>query len=324
MNGIRRSRLLTVAFLVAVQAGACSDDAERVCEPGAVQRCPCLGGSEGVQTCADDGARWGICDCGGADADADADADAGGDGEVIDDAGCEASCGPADARTCFGEDLQECRPGADGCLAWSAIQRCSDTGLSCREVGGVWGCHGPDGNCSLDGAPCFEDVDCPEASVEGFCMWDPWGGPRFCGYDTRVDTAVTGSCLGNPVHYCASSWDCAAGLQCNPYDSLYCGVETTGVCADPGRIPPSCPDDSSSCRLTGVQTCVICGDGEVDDSLEECDDGNSAPGDGCSATCRYERHCVNMYGVTHCGCYDLDDCLTTCDECGTLHCTSCS
>ena len=35
----------------------------RVCDPGAVQACPCLGGEQGVQGCADDGARWEACEC---------------------------------------------------------------------------------------------------------------------------------------------------------------------------------------------------------------------------------------------------------------------
>jgi cysteine-rich repeat protein len=30
-----------------------------------------------------------------------------------------------------------------------------------------------------------------------------------------------------------------------------------------------------------------CGDGHLDEG-EECDDGNTADGDGCSATCTYE------------------------------------
>ena len=34
--------------------------------------------------------------------------------------------------------------------------------------------------------------------------------------------------------------------------------------------------------------CSTCGDGAKDDIVEECDDGNSIDGDGCSAACKIE------------------------------------
>ncbi len=52
--------------------GCSSDPAAPVCEAGGVQRCPCVGGADGVQVCASDGTRWGVCDCGGVDAGPDA------------------------------------------------------------------------------------------------------------------------------------------------------------------------------------------------------------------------------------------------------------
>ena len=33
------------------------------------------------------------------------------------------------------------------------------------------------------------------------------------------------------------------------------------------------------------------GDGKVKEGVEECDDGNTTDGDGCSSLCQYERHC---------------------------------
>jgi len=56
-----RSTLLAVML---VGASSCAKTAgDRVCAPGAVQHCPCLAGPDGVQTCADDGSRWGPCAC---------------------------------------------------------------------------------------------------------------------------------------------------------------------------------------------------------------------------------------------------------------------
>lgn len=40
------------------------DDAERVCDPGKTDVCLCAGGSQGVQSCSNDGTGWGKCNCG--------------------------------------------------------------------------------------------------------------------------------------------------------------------------------------------------------------------------------------------------------------------
>ncbi len=60
---------------------------------------------------------------------------------------------------------------------------------------------------------------------------------------------------------------------------------------DPMRttIPdfPSSTSSTSTSSLTDMGTCGACGDGIVDPG-QECDDGNTAPGDGCGATCRRE------------------------------------
>ena len=67
----------------------CQDSVRQTCEPGATQPCLCIGGVDGVQTCADDGAWWGDCqceDCRCDDADGDADCDADADGDADADA----------------------------------------------------------------------------------------------------------------------------------------------------------------------------------------------------------------------------------------------
>ncbi len=67
-------RLLRVAFVAAALLGtafgswsACGDR-RRVCDPGASQGCACISGGAGAQVCADDGSRWGACECGAGDA----------------------------------------------------------------------------------------------------------------------------------------------------------------------------------------------------------------------------------------------------------------
>lgn len=34
-----------------------------VCEAGKTAACPCVNGGQGVQSCADDGSKWGACEC---------------------------------------------------------------------------------------------------------------------------------------------------------------------------------------------------------------------------------------------------------------------
>lgn len=64
-----RARTLLGVLVPAVallHVAACGDDdagAQRICDPGATQRCVCADGM-GVQSCADDGERWDACTCG--------------------------------------------------------------------------------------------------------------------------------------------------------------------------------------------------------------------------------------------------------------------
>jgi cysteine-rich repeat protein len=41
--------------------------------------------------------------------------------------------------------------------------------------------------------------------------------------------------------------------------------------------------------LQGGSTQPVCGDGSVNQTSEQCDDGNTASGDGCSSTCKIEQ-----------------------------------
>jgi hypothetical protein len=52
------SLICSLAFV-----GCRQGSGERACTPGAVQHCACLGEPDGVQRCADDGSRWGSCEC---------------------------------------------------------------------------------------------------------------------------------------------------------------------------------------------------------------------------------------------------------------------
>jgi rhamnogalacturonan endolyase len=104
-------RVYKWALLVLVLASLAACGSSRVCDPGAVQRCPCLGGTEGVQVGVDDGTRWGTCDCGTTDADADADVAADADADVAADADSSADL-PAEADAEPSDDAEDA---PDGC-----------------------------------------------------------------------------------------------------------------------------------------------------------------------------------------------------------------
>jgi len=94
--------VLVVGFITAVTAVGCGDGggstSESVCDPGAVQVCPCGGGEpDGTQVCNTDGSAWGECDCGASDGDSDSDSDSDTDSDTDTDAdggpdGGEESC----------------------------------------------------------------------------------------------------------------------------------------------------------------------------------------------------------------------------------------
>ena len=96
--------------------------------------------------------------------------------------------------------------------------------------------------------------------------------------------------------------DFVGGLSC---------LSVAAICGD-GHVDPGeqCDDGdttsgdgcSSNCEIEGA-----CGDGTVG-AGEECDDGNTTPGDGCDATCQLETVCGN--GVVE-GAEQCDDGNTT-------------
>ncbi|MDA2927104.1 DUF4215 domain-containing protein [Acidobacteria bacterium AH-259-G07] len=69
-----------------------------------------------------------------------------------------------------------------------------------------------------------------------------------------------------------------------------------------------------SCELVGG---AVCGSG-VPETAEACEDGNTNPGDGCSATC-VEEFCGN--GILDPGEECDDGNFLNSDSCSVIHCT---
>ena len=136
-------------------------------------------------------------------------------------------------------------------------------GTACNGTGV---CDGA-GGCQL-GAPvvCTASDQCHQAGIcnpwTGVCTnpMKPDGSPCNDGNAcTQTDSCVAGSCVGSNPMTCPADPNCL----------------TPGTC-DPGSGQCSAP---SGCR--------VCGNGNTEPG-EECDDGNTLSGDGCSSMCKNE------------------------------------
>ena len=72
-------------------------------------------------------------------------------------------------------------------------------------------------------------------------------------------------------------------------------------------------DDTSQCDIGAVEF-GTCGDGGVNTTSEECDDGNTDDGDGCSASCQVESG-YTCTGTAPSICTDNDECSLGTDNC---------
>jgi cysteine-rich repeat protein len=113
---------------------------------------------------------------------------------------------------------------------------------------------------------------------------------------TDTDACVSGSCAGGPPTVCTSLDQC--------HDPGVCDSQTG--CSNPNKADGSPCNDGNSC--TEDDTCTsgtcgglspTCGDGTLDSACgEQCDDGNTTDGDGCSSTCQIEPACPAQPSLT--------------------------
>ena len=104
----------------------------------------------------------------------------------------------------------------------------------------------------------------------------------------------------------------AAGLALSACDPEFSGpaadsdIGSTGAefrAGSQGHGPPDCDEDPTHPSCGAPHGAPDCGDGDVHPS-EECDDGNMADGDGCSASCEIE------------GSYECEGEPSMCHNCG--------
>lgn len=118
---------------------------------------------------------------------------------------------------------------------------------------------------------------------------------------------------------------CDDGVQNDVETDVDCGGGTCSACAN-GQNCTQNDDCTSTVCATGVCAASLCADNRVTGN-EGCDDGNTTPGDGCSATCAVETgyECVGEPSVCTVSCGDSGlDPNETCDDGNTTPGDGCS
>ncbi|MCC6848803.1 MAG: hypothetical protein IT294_09900 [Deltaproteobacteria bacterium] len=231
---------------------------------------------------------------------------------------CRAGSGDVcdENETCTGIPGQGC-PADDAPGKTGVVCRSSGVGDMCDESET---CSGVPGNtCPPDDAPGKINVICRSGSgdpcdPEERCTGTPNQG---CPADVVADPSTvcrTGSgdgcdpdetCTAVPLAPCPADVVQPAGTECRTATGT-CDVAeqctgTTGAPCPADAFTPvdtPCDVDADVCTIDvcdGNGMCLLdpdamlCGDGDIDGSCgEQCDDGNTDGGDGCSATCQIE------------------------------------
>lgn len=230
---------------------------------------------------------------------------------VADDCGSLSGC---DVSLAYCDNLGNNDQEADACRSNCLQDNCGDgvidTGENCDS--GAQGTSGPCVITQAGGAPssvaplncrlatCGDDHVCSDAS----CTSGPGAGPEGC---DDGDNFSNDGCLSNcAVNTCGDNIrDCGPdGLCDNEDDEEACdqGVLNSDTIADRCRTdctlagcgdgvtdaPENCDDAGVSATCDEDCTFVVCNDGVLNPLAEDCEDGNTTPGDGCDANCQDE------------------------------------
>lgn len=85
--------------------------------------------------------------------------------------------------------------------------------------------------------------------------------------------------------------DSGMGSGLGPVEEPEPGDNGVGPVQIGGEVPNPCEAEDAPPECELVASSPACGDGEVNQDSEVCDDGNTLPGDCCSGTCAVEAYC---------------------------------
>lgn len=206
--------------------------------------------------------------------------------------------------------------------------------------------------CQLEGACCFGDATCANFQTAISCAQASGafqGGGSTClpllcavcgngvienGEDCDDGNQSSGDGCSSQ---CAFEGACCAGNTCSVITQNSCVLAGGAYQGDASKCPSVCL--LGACCTNGVCSFVtsavctgthfgfgssctpdpcpqVCGNFEVE-AGEECDDGNTAPGDGCDSLCQLE----GIVCSTHVDCALLDADVCTCDRCVAGSCS---
>jgi len=208
------------------------------------------------------------------------------DGNVSSGDGCSADCRIENGGDCTGDRDADCASGV--CDATESPDRCEPAGACGNGVvdpsegcddGNVTAGDGCNGACLREnGAPCND----AGAGLTGAASC----ASRVCDTTEPIDLCELAMSCGNGVVDLGEGCDdgnirpgdgCSA--VCLIEDGQECSVDRDAACAsgvcDATELPDRC------------EPAATCGNSVVE-AGEGCDDGNIAPGDGCTAACRIE------------------------------------
>ena len=134
---------------------------------------------------------------------------------------------------------------------------------------------------------------------ELFCGNGTVEGAETCELPNTIDNSFcdqsTSQCVGAKLQTRDAFGNCGGSCGCvdDPWSNPVCsvadcsaGCDSNDDCDDKDpNTTDTCNMDSCGCEHTYVPSC---GNGTVDSLNEQCDDGNTDPDDGCSATCQDE------------------------------------
>jgi fibro-slime domain-containing protein len=240
-------------------------------------------------------------------------------GEECDD-GRQCSVTGADCDVdgdCGGGRTCDARAG-DGCSASCAVEEywvCPEQGEPCWEVCGDGAVVGDeecdDGKqCSVSGADCDDDSDCPTGQTCGPQADD--GCSAACRVEPGWDCTLTvPGCVGPTCARTCTQAVCGngnveSGEGCDDGDIAAHGFQIAG-----DGCGPTCQKEPTVTHNMPPVVNVVCGDGMVT-GAEECDDGNAQSGDGCSGT-------EDANPVNHCQKESGFDCTSNIDYPDSVH-----